>query len=511
MYIPDHKYNIFVSYAHVNNQLKNKDNEGWISAFVRRLELKLGERLGNDGYSLWADKHLSRHTPLTPEIEGCVRSSAIFVVVLSQGYLISPWCKREREVFWDVVQKKPRPDSRIFLVQYEEVKLDDRPSELKELTGYQFWTQDQGSKWPRTLGSPNLSEGDEPVYFGELTGLSIDLTKGLEELKKSDSSIVVNSPAPLCPTIYLAPVLYDLDADNDDTKPSFLELEIQRIQVKRYLEQAQIRVLPETRSRYPEEPTSFLEAVKKDLAQCSLFIQLLSPVAGKRNAYLPQSYAKLQYDSAQQQKLSILQWRSPTLNINDVKDLNHQAFLGLETVQAVSIEEFKSTAVKGAFYRPPARTPLRPDQTANNSPLDALVFVNVEEGDRSLGDQLSNELTDQGADCILPPSDIADIEKYRKAFEKRLKECDAMLIAYSKAEQEWVDQQLLIWSRFRPKRPHPTRALGLYEEPPLRKITPTVKVMDRPFITCRDGVRGTEFKRFIDSLKQAPPKTDGDS
>src|SRR5262249_30446550 len=146
MYIPNHKYNIFVSYAHVNNQFKDKDNNGWISAFVRRLEIKLGERLGNDGYSLWVDKEISRHTPLTPEIEGRVKSSAILVVVFSQGYLNSPWCKQERECFWSIVQKKPRPDSRIFLVEYDKVKPEDRPPEFKELIGYRFWTQDHGSK-----------------------------------------------------------------------------------------------------------------------------------------------------------------------------------------------------------------------------------------------------------------------------------------------------------------------------------------------------------------------------
>jgi hypothetical protein len=508
MYIPNHKSNIFVSYAHDNNQ-QDKNNEGWISAFVQKLERKLGERLSKDGYSLWVDKEISRHTPLTPEIEGHVKSSAILVVVLSERYLDSDWCKREREVFWSIVQKKLRPDSRIFIVEYEEVKPDARPPELKELIGYRFWTQDHGSKWPRTLGSPDLQEVDKSAYFEQLNGLSIELANELKELNKVDSPIVVNSPAPSCPTIYLAPVTYDLDPDNDDTKPCFYDLDTQRIQVKRYLEQAQIRVLPET--RYPEEPASFLEAVKKDLAQCSLFIQLLSPVVGKRSADLPHSYAKSQYESAQQQKLSILQWRSPDLNVNDVKDPNHQSFLGLETVQAVPIEEFKSTAVKRAFYRPPERTTVRPDQTANNPFLDALVFVNVEEGDRSLGEQLSNELTGQGADCVLPPSDITDSEKYRKEFEGRLMDCDAMLIVYDKVERAWVDNQLLTWRKIRRNRKHSPRALGLYEGPPPQKIAPTVKVADKPFVTCLDGVMGEGFKSFVDYLKQAPLRTEGDS
>ena len=67
-------------------------------------------------------------------------------------------------------------------------------------------------------------------------------------------------------------------------------------------------MLPET--DYPRDLASFRRAVASDLARSTLFVQLLSRVAGKKPAGSEVGYVALQHGCAAAAKLPILQWRS---------------------------------------------------------------------------------------------------------------------------------------------------------------------------------------------------------
>ena len=53
-YVPGFDYDIFISYAHVD------DLKGWVHAFHQALEIKLAQRFGRVGrVQIWRDKNLS--------------------------------------------------------------------------------------------------------------------------------------------------------------------------------------------------------------------------------------------------------------------------------------------------------------------------------------------------------------------------------------------------------------------------------------------------------------------
>jgi hypothetical protein len=58
------------------------------------------------------------------------------------------------------------------------------------------------------------------------------------------------------------------------------DLDLRRNEVRDYLEQAGFKVLPESWRPY-DDLAAFEAAVDRDLAQCTLFAQLLSEVPGK--------------------------------------------------------------------------------------------------------------------------------------------------------------------------------------------------------------------------------------
>jgi hypothetical protein len=62
-------YDIFVSYAHVNNEPPPFVGDGWVSTFVTTMKRYLAEELGRaDSARLWMDYELRGNHSVTPEI-----------------------------------------------------------------------------------------------------------------------------------------------------------------------------------------------------------------------------------------------------------------------------------------------------------------------------------------------------------------------------------------------------------------------------------------------------------
>ncbi|MCP4688665.1 MAG: hypothetical protein GY859_11485, partial [Desulfobacterales bacterium] len=97
------------------------------------------------------------------------------------------------------------------------------------------------------------------------------------------------------PTVYLAEVPGDLLDARDD--------------VERYLEQCGFRVAP-AREIHGVDSDAFREAVKKELGDCRVFVQLLSGLPGKTRS-IREGICRLQYECARETGKIILQWHDP--------------------------------------------------------------------------------------------------------------------------------------------------------------------------------------------------------
>ena len=68
-YVPGNAHDIFVSYAHVDDLTDREDEDGWVTALVKKLKNRLAQLLGRqDNFSLWYDHQLRRNVLVTPEI-----------------------------------------------------------------------------------------------------------------------------------------------------------------------------------------------------------------------------------------------------------------------------------------------------------------------------------------------------------------------------------------------------------------------------------------------------------
>lgn len=124
-----YRHHLFISYA--------RRNERWVLQFREALEEVLREQL--DDVDIWIDtEDISPNRKFEGEIAAAIDNSATLLIILSERYLASDWCKQERERF----AQRPGSDERIFLIRYENVAPEKCPPELQSLNGFQFFKRD---------------------------------------------------------------------------------------------------------------------------------------------------------------------------------------------------------------------------------------------------------------------------------------------------------------------------------------------------------------------------------
>jgi hypothetical protein len=475
-FVPRYEHDIFVSYAHVDDQPDPGAEEGWVTTLVKGLRIRLAQIFGrSEAFSLWMDAELAGNTPITPTILDTLQQTATLVIILSPAYLESEWCLREKNRFLPMIGEQVRRESRVFVVERDRVVQGERPPEFGELLGYRFWLADREGKPPRILGVPRPSPNDLR-YYDVLNDLSHDLATELRRLReaagRSGAKAEVSGGRE---AVFLAEVTDDLDLLRED--------------VKRYLDQAGLRVLPET--WYSRDPFAFQGSVDADLSKCTVFVQLLSAVRGKRLPGSTQSYVLLQYEQAKNGGKSILQWRSQELDVTSVTDEDHRALLECDTVLAVGIEEFKHKVVEYASYRPSVLSP---------GLIKAFVFVSMETEDRSLAETVCDVLGQEGAAYVLPMRQGKPAE-IRRDLEQNLLTCDGLIIVYGRTTVAWVREQLRQCCKILPQRQCPLPALAVYEGPPEQKDPLDLRLPNMRMLDCRRGLNQAALKAFLETIQ----------
>jgi TIR domain-containing protein len=477
-YVTSLDSDVFVSYAHDDNEpLPGAD--GWVDTLVACLKKEVPRqlRIPKEDFELWFDKaEVAGNQPLTPQLLSAVAKSAVMVLVLSTGYLRSKWCELERGDFLRLVQAH-QPSS-IFVVHFDDIPAEKKPAELKDLFGYKFWKLDE-RKNPQTVGYP---QPDREFYTAVLqlsSAIAVELKARRSPpsaqpprlLPQQQPPVVVGSSdgnrvPPIVIRAHAGSVIY-LAQTTDD-------LDHRRNGVRTYLEQLGVKVVPA--QDYPPDPPAFEAAVRLDLKQSRLFVQLLSAVPGKRPPGLPQGYVTRQFELAQEAGVPILQWRSPDLLLNEVEDEKHREFLQGSKVHAEGIEDFKRELKRLLLDRRPVVT----------RPVNPFFFINFDAADRKLAQELSDIVKTCGGDFTFPTNG-PDPGENRRGLQEHLTSCDAMIIVYGRTEWTWVKSQLLECQKSKANREKPLKSLAVLEGPPEPKNPLDIYV--QPMVTLDSRAR----------------------
>src|SRR5687768_1235347 len=92
-YLPDFKYDVFMSYAHIDNKTTDDEEFGWITKFYHRFKLELDRYLeGTNTAEIWCDHELRKNYAFDDRIQNVIDTSAIFLAFTSNGFYRSEYC-----------------------------------------------------------------------------------------------------------------------------------------------------------------------------------------------------------------------------------------------------------------------------------------------------------------------------------------------------------------------------------------------------------------------------------
>ena len=489
-FVPGCQHDVFVSYAHVDDELLPGERHPWVSYFIDKLGKGLAMKLGRpDNFDLWTDHRLGGNMPITPTILGALEKTAAIVIVLSPGYVASEWCQREKAAFLRLMAQRAHEaaGSAVFVVELDE--LDARPDELADLPGYRFWERDSLSTAARRLhdGGPPADVHAYAERFNDLLHALSKKLKAMTTQRPPADAVPEEAAAATSRAVYLAMPEYDTRPAHDD--------------LRRFLEQSQIAVLPST--RYPVAPEGFQAALDADLSRCELFVQLLGdePPVQWGAPDLPRGYAGLQIERANAAGKCILQWRDGSKRpMADITPADYRGFLeSLERDATLSIspfEEFKHR-VLAEMHREP--------EVVRPPPEAPVVFVDCDGSDDPIARELEQIVLAHDLVCIRCPR-LGDPQEVQEELSTSIEECNGSIVVFGDITPPWVARQLRQFRKIRGDRPLGS-TLAVYVGPPseapgdpnkLEQISyklPGMRIFDG-----RDGLARAEIEAFLASV-----------
>src|ERR1700712_3336410 len=151
-FVSEFEYDIFISYAHIDNIAFSGQALGWIEEFYKKLNLMLAQRFGRmDMIKIWwDDKKLEGNTVFNYSIEQGIKNSAIIICLNSPGYVASDYCKLELETFYNKANNEKSglniaDRSRIFHVLLNNIPFKEWPVQLNGTSGFPFHNAKESS------------------------------------------------------------------------------------------------------------------------------------------------------------------------------------------------------------------------------------------------------------------------------------------------------------------------------------------------------------------------------
>jgi hypothetical protein len=468
-YVTGFEQDIFISYAQVDNTPEHRNGREvrWVSYLKDQLQKRVDQKLGRIGATeIWMDlEDLAGNQAVTPAIERVIRKTAALVVVLSDGYLNSMWCQREVRAFVE----SAGADGRLFVVHLAEIPLDQRPEEIRDLIGFNFFDKEL-----RAELDPFGAE-----YSRELLKLREKLAGKLAEMKqtpvRAEAKNGATPPVAPAPAVFLAEGTPDLD-DGRDALATFVE-------------KLGYQVLPAR--LYPRGAREFAAMLDQDLARSKLFIQLLGQFGTRRTEDFPDGYEGVQWARANVASVPTLRaYERGTVEFKSIRNDSHRGFLGASDVMALDLEEFKS-AIKVKLEE----IALREAKPSAPQSADKPVLIHVLGSDLGAAFQIRDRLAAQGL-----AFEIVDESESLEELAK-IRDYSGLVLVYGeKSEGKWIKQRMRTFMDLRLSKQPVEPACVLYFDPPEKRLQ--LLASPPPFFRTLDSRSPEpEFRRFVEELR----------
>jgi hypothetical protein len=404
---PGHQYDVFVSYAHADNEkpIGSSASFGWVTTLAHNLNT------GGGHYPkrLFIDHQLKPGDAFSDDLLSKVANSTTLLLLLSQNYIDSAWCGKELDHFIRAHASDPDKPADVFVVElFPFETFTDVPSNIQKLRRRlihaKFWLRPADAASPLLAGEPSPQESEPESaqrYWRVLHELRNAMDSRLRTLRRDASPSAApvrttdatppspqKTAKPLLGTILLAGATDDLVAQRDAVKAA--------------LEPEGIVILPEG-DYVGLNPEQFETDLDRDLAQCQLFVQLLSLTVGRSGKGFAAPLPQLQFDRAVSAKLPIMQWCERLPDPGEIADPRHARLFSTEHLRATSRTGFESEVIARLRAMRQAEEDERAAAASAPAPDKKLVFVDDIAGEPGLNEKLHATLRTAFRVRSLPP------------------------------------------------------------------------------------------------------------
>jgi len=484
-------FDVFVSYAHADDEVPRGADSGWVTALVGELQKVLRRKLGGSGAKVWMDHQLAANQPVTHELLQKVASSRTLLLVLSPGYRQSAWCQRELANF--VARASARGETQsVFPIEIEPLEREDLPPSLASLTPIRFWEWPADQRAPKLAGYPRPKPDEDSLYWSNVNDLAHIIAKRLR-VKVRDGNLKRRT------TVVLAEVTDDLDGSRQLVESSLMQ-------------RGDVVVLPA--GPYPRgSETDFLASVRSDLRDAAMFVQLLGPHMGKLAPGSAETFVAMQTQEALGRDLRVMQWRSPALELDSVANPAYREMLSGQHVLAVGLEEFRRLVLRAIDeFGPLQAAPIRrvsPTLTTRTRLDDGEVladglslYLQAAPEDRESAELIADRLAGVGANVQLSPETMPGQSFLHglMAQEEALRLCDGVLLVYGRSPVNAISAAFQYALRvFGVKRPGVWSAV--LDLPPAKKQRVPIRSPNLMTIECHGDFDPTQLGGFFNGLR----------
>lgn len=486
-------HDVFISYAHLDNQELVEGQKGWVANFHRALEIRVGQYLGKEP-DIWRDPKLHGNDVFAETLVTQVRDSAILISIMSPRYVRSEWTRREvSEFIREAGSRSSVGDKcRIFKVLKTPVPRDQHPSGLQALLGYEFFKIDPETGRPRELDEI-FGPGAQREFWMKVDDVAQDVCNLLRMLEAEKFEIGT-------PELAKKPAVFVAVATSDVME--------QRETLRRDLQQHGYEVLPERPLGLSFDEVE--SSVRENLQRCRISVHLLGsrygvvPEDGVES--IPEIQNRLAAERAKESRLTRLIWIPQGLQTSErqsgfLQRLRLENESGKDSDLLETPFEDLRTAVHDRLKSLSSEKPPLPNQSGSVEELIRLYYI-YDQRDLDSIEPWEHYLFEYGLE-VLRPMFEGDETEIRECQEENLLTCDAVLIHYGAANEVWLRRKLREIQRAGALgRADPVTAVAILLAPPIRSEKRHFQTHEAIVIPQMSGLSCEAFAPFLRHIRE---------
>ncbi|HYW47350.1 MAG TPA: TIR domain-containing protein [Bryobacteraceae bacterium] len=456
-YLAPFEYDVFLSYARVDNLSISGDAAGWVTRFHKHLVISLSKRIGRIGaVHIWRDSEIDPSQLFDATIQEKIRTSAIFVALTSQGYLESKYCRSELRGFHEKAQHEAQGVAvgdrlRIVNVLLQNIPPARWPAEFGRTGGQPFHDAEREDE----LGEP--WDPDTRQFQSALRRVADAIYTTLTAIQEASPASIREAKAVPTPfRVYVA-----------DTADSLLTSQRRLIAELRQKGMEVASGVPPPHERAAHEATAAAEIGKADLS-----VHLLDGLAGHEIDGEPGiSYPRKQVELGLARGKPQLIWIPQQLARESIEDDTHKRWLAeLENGPRRSSYD----VVRGPASRITHEVLGKADQlrlqaqTRQEGQAPAAALLDTHLKDQLYALELGAFLLKHGVQPFINP-EADDPHQNLKVFQERLRQVSILIVFFGGVAEEWVRARLGTALQIAIADRSPLRACGVYLAPPRQK------------------------------------------